>query len=1307
PSNVPSVQFLVCAGEPLTPQVQRRWAGKALHQGYGPSETTNIVTLKSDINSDDYAADLGLPLKNTSLFLLAENDAFSLVPLGAVGELCFGGDQIAQGYINMPELTEKRFIMHPQYGRIYRSGDFGRLLPDGSLRYLGRKDDQVKLRGQRVELGEIDAILLSHDSVKDSMTLVIPKKDGEGEQLISFWVPSAETAAGGCKTSDATKELFSRLRLSLPAYMVPSILLPLQSFPLNTSGKKDREAVVKHLSSLSQKDLNEYSCDLAADDTAEELSDLELSIVRCVAQITKVPLEDVHKHTSFFSLGLDSISAIAFSKLLKSSGHGQLDVSEILRHNTVAQLANYCHRSTKLEGQETRIQEEETVIDPDIIRDVKGRLGSMSSKVEKILPCTALQEAMLVGREGNSAYQNTLVFEIFCDVGDLEAAWQAAVGRHQILRSIFVPTNNVNFVFVQAVLDSTSVPWQIERVGDDAQAEIQAMRETSLPEGQIVPYMLTVVQGQSRSFLRISIHHAMYDAHAMSLLLREVETIVQKKPLSPPVPFERLIRYMIHSENDHCLHFWEGYLANIQPMRLFSHRKATSERAEFQMVSKVADLTLRNALDACKHMSTTLLSVLQAAWTKMLHQITASSDLCFGTVFSGRNLPIEGIEEIVGPCFNTLPISAHVGANTSNLNLIQRLRDDNAKILPHQLTSLRRLRSRLRLEGPGLFDTLVLLQSESGDLNHGIWRMLKESGGMDMPLICEVVPDTKADQLMLTFHYNRSIISHSDVEVFLSVFSRLLNHTLFYPYGQASDPASLTRDELSLLRSTKPPQESGEDSLGGIVDGEESTIQLTPETEDIRRLLANLAKVDPSHISPSTTIFQLGLDSINALQIATQLSALGYCVSATDVLEHPSVYGLKQALRKPQVDELNSSKQAFNFAGYEDSQKPKLCQAASLSQSAIKSVMPCTPVQSGMLALFMSSEGSVYFNHMVLKYAAGVDSDAIRAAWERAMHRHDMLRTGFFHTGEKGIPFAAATYTDGTFGLPWRQSACLKPGSEELASLRSNLAKTALSQLHVPPWFVTLQADSSGHLLQFSALHALYDAQSLGLILSDVSSFLTSQTLPEPVPVRGIQETIINEALANDMKSKDFWSSLLSDFNVTKLPDLNPLHAREAPVQKQATFTSQSSLDALQEKCKEAKVSLQAACQAAWAKLLAAYTGESTVTCGVVLSGRSTLSEAGGAVFPCLVTLPVNYVVLGTNEQLLKRVMDLNVELIKHQFTPIAKIREWLKTDSPLFSTLFVFQKLGSPMPKDVPWTVVDEEASIDVSAHRTLWNRA
>ncbi|KAI5301296.1 putative Hybrid PKS-NRPS biosynthetic cluster [Ascosphaera atra] len=582
-------------------------------------------------------------------------------------------------------------------------------------------------------------------------------------------------------------------------------------------------------------------------------------------------------------------------------------------------------------------------------------------------------------------------------------------------------------------------------------------------------------------------------------------------------------------------------------------------------------------------------------------------------------------------------------------------------------------------------------------------RVMVDQNFRDMPLICEVLPDTKADQIMLTFHYDRSIISQSDVEGFLSAFSRLLNHTLFYPYGQASDPASLTEGELSLLRNAKPPQESRDNSLGGIVDGEEPTIQLTPEAEDIRRLLANLAKVDPSHISPSTTIFQLGLDSINALQIATQLSALGYCVSATDVLEHPSVYGLEQALRKPQVDELNSSNQAFNFADYEDSQKPKLCQSASLPQSAIKSVMPCTPVQSGMLALFMSSEGSVYFNHMVLKYAAGVDSDTIRAAWERAMHRHDMLRTGFFHTGEKGIPFAAATYTDGTFSLPWQQSACLKPGSEELASLRSNLAKTALSKLHVPPWFVTLQVDSSGHLLQFSALHALYDAQSLGLILSDVSSFLTSQTLPEPVPVRGIQETIINEALADDMKSKDFWSSLLSDLNVTKLPDLNPLHAREAPVQKQATITSQSSLALLQEKCKEAKVSLQAACQAAWAKLLAAYTGESSVTCGVVLSGRSTLSEAGGAVFPCLVTLPVSYVVSGTNEQLLKRVMDLNVELIKHQFTPIAKIREWLKTDSPLFSTLFVFQKLGSPMPKDVHWTVVDEEASIDVSAHRIL----
>ncbi|EOD48642.1 putative nonribosomal siderophore peptide synthase protein [Neofusicoccum parvum UCRNP2] len=148
PDNVPNVKFLVTAGEAVTEHVKRTWAGKGLFQGYGPSETTNICTVRPNVTEEDLINNIGAPFTNTSAFVMDEAKDV-LIPRGGVGELCFGGDQVYRGYLNMPDLTARKIINHPAFGRIYRSGDMGRLCPDGSILFTGRSDDQVKLRDKR------------------------------------------------------------------------------------------------------------------------------------------------------------------------------------------------------------------------------------------------------------------------------------------------------------------------------------------------------------------------------------------------------------------------------------------------------------------------------------------------------------------------------------------------------------------------------------------------------------------------------------------------------------------------------------------------------------------------------------------------------------------------------------------------------------------------------------------------------------------------------------------------------------------------------------------------------------------------------------------------------------------------------------------------------------------------------------------------------------------------------------------------------------------------------------------------------
>lgn len=351
-----------------------------------------------------------------------------------------------------------------------------------------------------------------------------------------------------------------------------------------------------------------------------------------------------------------------------------------------------------------------------------------------------------------------------------------------------------------------------------------------------------------------------------------------------------------------------------------------------------------------------------------------------------------------------------------------------------------------------------------------------------------------------------------------------------------------------------------------------------------------------------------------------------------------------------------------------------------------------------MLASFINSDGASYFNHLLLRLDSIIDMAMVRNAWELLIERHEMLRTGFFQTNSRDTPFAMVTYATEALASHWKSVDCLHRSSQEVSLLRKRMCEEALENLVRPPWFISLQDDEPGVLMQFSAHHALYDAQSLSLILSDFSKLLRGNALVEPPSVWPMHEIIINEAHTCSTVAREYWQSMQSKFLVTKFPDVNPFHPNQPYYTSSLAFESQQSLPRLQELCNNANVSLQGACQAAWARLLSAYVGETTVTYGIVLSGRSIHAEAEDITFPCLVTLPAFYQVEGTNRQMLNRVMAQNSQLTRYQFTPLSKIYEWTKFDSSLFNTLFVFQKFQQDTQADLPWVILDEKAEVDVS---------
>lgn len=404
----------------------------------------------------------------------------------------------------------------------------------------------------------------------------------------------------------------------------------------------------------------------------------------------------------------------------------------------------------------------------------------------------------------------------------------------------------------------------------------------------------------------------------------------------------------------------------------------------------------------------------------------------------------------------------------------------------------------------------------------------------------------------------------------------------------------------------------------------------------------------------------------------------------------PAVSEIASLLTRQQ--ENASHEQEFDFASFETKYRPRVCEQLGIDSTLVQSVRPCTPVQSGMLSLFYSSGGELYFNRVVLRSYAPLDEKLLNEAWTRTVARHEMLRTGFVQLQDQQYPFAMITYHKDAMPLLWYGEPLESGTSNEALSRRKNIH----ANLHRPPWYLAVKTTASSTFLEFSALHAIYDAQSLELVFRDVAAAYTGQSLADVIPIGPVLSHILTSSVLESDATENFWKDVLKESQVVRFPDLNPLHAEKGKLSVVSKKSSRS-LTLLDTGCRDLGITLQAAGQAAWARLLSAYTGETNIVFGLVLSGRDLSEMAKEAVMPCLMTVPCPCRVQNTNRDLTSRIMKLNAGLMKNGRTPLSKIQRWLKSEQGLFDTLFVYQKMSSGTEDSRPWEVVEDDAKIDV----------
>ncbi|MFJ5033069.1 amino acid adenylation domain-containing protein [Streptomyces sp. NPDC088560] len=323
PARSAGLRRVFCSGEELPRDLQDRFLdlhGAELHNLYGPTEAAIDVTAwHCRPQADTRPVPIGRPIANIRMYVLDRHGR--PVPAGVPGELCIGGRGLARGYLNRPELTAERFTDDPFVpgARIYRTGDLARHRADGALEFLGRLDHQVKLRGQRLELGEIEAVLTRHPEVREAV--VVAREHAPGDVRLAAYVTAAGAAAPGAG------DLAAQLREQLPEYMVPASFTVLDALPLTPSGKTDRKA------------LPEPRTDRAGLGTrfVAPQDGLEHALAELWRDLLGV--ERVGRRDTFFDLGGHSLLMAEFrTRLAATLGH-ELTMVELFQHPTIESLA--------------------------------------------------------------------------------------------------------------------------------------------------------------------------------------------------------------------------------------------------------------------------------------------------------------------------------------------------------------------------------------------------------------------------------------------------------------------------------------------------------------------------------------------------------------------------------------------------------------------------------------------------------------------------------------------------------------------------------------------------------------------------------------------------------------------------------------------------------------------------------------------------------------------------------------------------------------------------------------------------------
>ncbi|KAH9484356.1 NRPS [Psilocybe cubensis] len=1289
------LRYIASGGEKMSDSILDKWADHPyvrLANFYGPSEVT-IGCCARYMTSRTPKANIGRPFANVSGYVVDPN--MNILLRGGVGELVVEGPLVGRGYHGRPDITGKVFLEWPRKGCwAYRTGDLVRMMPDSTIEILGRIDTQIKLRGVRIESEGISAIvrkaILPTDTIALDATTVLAKHPAINvDQLVSFFTWDNTVTISTRKSQkpslcdpppDFIKKIKAKCEIELPSYMRPSHFIPLNWLPLSSNGKTDAKVLIELFKKLGVEEIARLSA-IQEVQEARSCTDMEIKVFEVLQNHVAMKFDNPHPGINIFESGLDSMGVIRFTSELMDVFKVKVAAANVMKAPSIRDIASYI--TTAVDADRPR---RDIIFNIPAIDEIYSTY--IAESIENVLPPFTIQEGVL----SRSADQNTLYVQhviISCkpavSIPLLQRAWKTVVDRNQILRTIF----HFGRTLSQVVLNpqSCSLNWSQKELFMLAQntsfSQYFMAQEASLIAKQVnetistvSPYRLSAYQANDRIYLVLSIHHALFDGISLPMLFEQVERSYLGLELSPTATISDLLQQITAVDYDMARAFWKNYftdyvwpLSMLYPKGVYTTQQLT--------------LPLKSPLSLIKKLAASQRVTMQALFTcafghLLARKVYKQKDVVFGVLRSGRLLPVDYIEKTVCPLVSILPVRVDFGGKHM---LLQAIQDDISSTIEYEHIPLGKIQGWIR-PNVALFEALFSVSVNESPQSE-LWDVIEsEPPEADYPLAVEIVIEPSTDSVTLKARWMDEGLPDSP-NTWLCDFENVVK-------SLADNPSPYLFHSLQHLpRSSQNPRNEQENECPTI---DHSCLDAAL-IRGLRTIISDFMGFNPLILTPTISLISMGLDSIKSVGLAKFLTKHGFPMTSTDILRNATLNELASCIENKRVlkDDLPAitmpdiSQTVLSEANFND---------IKLSKEDVE-FFPTTALQAGMLSQTVNSNGQLYIHSFPLRITGPVDAKKMRNAWEKAVETFAILRTSFHFSTESGV-WIQAVHSSSLLDWETISVASTQDYQRELKSFLSSIDLGDETCFTRPPFWVRFFEikSSASQPLSFLVLvlhHSLYDGISIGKLVQAVEHLYSNISIP---PVVQFHE-LLPQFLHHEQEGTSFWVDRVRLYKPKPLRQLHPSSSANtsATVEKIIELDSSRVTEVLRQAC----VTIQCLCQAAWAKVLSKYTKSSDIVFGHTISGRS-IPGAEDVIGPVLNTIPCCIRIEGKarNIELLKSIHQSNLDALQWQQASARAIQKVLGVEN-LWDSLFLFQQAASYSGSNskISWAF-DEEIIVD-----------